>query len=546
MDVFIDLNGNLKWDAGELKTVTGANGAYSFSQNAPKDAMIVARGNAATIDISTGASVNLLVASAGTQYISPLSSAYAFAATDGERAKLLASVGQSNLNYDPIAVIQAGGDTNSAAFKAAATMVKSGAALLSLVSNTASIVSGITGADANTATRSIFSTLAKQSDDAIKNILVGVDGADGTKVLGLIKSSLNEASGVADYVASLGGTNTTNLDAILANSAKAIRGLTAAMNKVDMSASGGLSDVFSTAAVAQNQLKASISGVADLVAAGNYDAAVTSATAATVAYTEEAITTLKVEAKQFAALNADDGSAVVAKADVFRLNVGGEKQTFAPLANDTHKTGADLGLVYVGVRDISATVGVGQLGVDAGGAITLRLGPGEKLYNEGDRLNKADILRELELYTLDGKSYEITGYKEVGGNGTLTLTGASGGVLSGESVGFALAKKLPQGLKAELNEDGRTLSMSYTAPAGKPDLLAVDLFYVAGAKSDPPQLDANFIKVYIQPSAPSISFAASVAEQLQVSGGKLVVSESISDGAKTEVALPLVILDKAS
>lgn len=546
MDVFIDLNGNLQWDAGELKTATGANGAYSFLQNAPVGAMIVARGNAATIDISTGASVNLLVAQAGTQYISPLSSAYAFAATDVERANLLKSVGLSKLNYDPIAVVQAGGDKNSAEFQAAATMVKSGAALLSLVSNTASIVSGITGADASTATRSIFSTLAKQTESSLANILVGVN-ADETKVLGLIKGSLNEASGVADYVASLGAANATNLDKILTSSATAIRGLTAAMNKVDMSASGGLSDVFSTAAVAQNQLKTSISGVADLVAAGNYAAAVTSATAATVAYTETAIATLKVEAKQFAALNADDGSPVVAKADVFRLNVGGETQIFAPLANDTNRTGGDLGLVYVGVRDISATVGVGQLGVDDKGVITLRLGSGEKIY-DGNRLNDKAVYEELELYTLDGKRYGVKAYEEVGGTGTLTLTGANGDVLSGESVGFALAKKLPQGLKAELNEDGRTLSMSYTAPVGTPDdksddLLAVDLFYVAGAKSDPAQLDANFIKVYIQPPAPSISFAASVAAQLQASGGKLVVSESISqlDAAKTEVALPLVI-----
>ena len=324
MDVFIDLNGNLQWDAGELKTVTGADGSYSFTEDAPADAMIVALGNDSTMDISTGASVDMLVASADTQYISPLSSAYAFATTDDERAALLSAVGLSNLNYDPIAVIEAGGDTSSAEFAAAATMVKSGAALLSLATNTASIVSGITGADASTATRSIFSTLAKQSQSDLTNILVGEDEADGTKVLGLIKGSLNEASGIADYVASLGGTDTTNLEAILESSASAIRGLTAAMNKVDMTASGGLSDVFATAAVAQNQLKSSISSVADLVAAGDYSAAQSSATAATSAYTGAALATLKVEAKQFAALNADDGSAIVAKADVFRLNVGGE------------------------------------------------------------------------------------------------------------------------------------------------------------------------------------------------------------------------------
>ena len=255
MDVFIDLNGNLQWDAGELKTVTGADGSYAFAEAAPVGAMIVALGNDGTIDVSTGASVHMLVASAGTQYISPLSSAYAFATNDDERAALLSAVGLSNLNYDPIAVIEAGGDTSSAEFAAAATMVKSGAALLSLVTNTASIVSGITGADASTATRSIFSTLAKQSQSDLANILVGEDEADGSKVLGLIKGSLNEASGVADYVASLGGTDATNLEAILASSASAIRGLTAAMNKVDMTASGGLSDVFATAAVAQGSVK---------------------------------------------------------------------------------------------------------------------------------------------------------------------------------------------------------------------------------------------------------------------------------------------------
>ena len=114
-----------------------------------------------------------------------------------------------------------------------------GAALLSLATNTASIVGGITGADASTATRSIFSTLAKQSQSDLANILVGEDETDGTKVLGLIKGSLNEASGIDDYVASLGGTDTTNLEAILDSSASAIRDLTAAMNKVDMTASGG-------------------------------------------------------------------------------------------------------------------------------------------------------------------------------------------------------------------------------------------------------------------------------------------------------------------
>ena len=71
--------------------------------------MIVALGNDNTIDISTGASVDMLVASADSQYISPLSSAYAYAETDEERSALLDSLGLTTLNYDPIAVLAAGG-----------------------------------------------------------------------------------------------------------------------------------------------------------------------------------------------------------------------------------------------------------------------------------------------------------------------------------------------------------------------------------------------------------------------------------------------------
>ena len=178
-----------------------------------------------------------------------------------------------------------------------------------------------------------------------------MDEADSSTVLALIKGTLNVASGVADYVASL-GANSSDLEAIMSSSATAIRGLTSALNKVDMTQSGGLADMFSTAAVAQIQLKSSISSVADLVAAGDYSGALASATAATSAYTGASLAALKVEAEQFAALNVDDGSAIATRADVFRLNVGGDVQTFFPLGNDTNRTDSELSLQYVGVRDV--------------------------------------------------------------------------------------------------------------------------------------------------------------------------------------------------
>ena len=557
MDVFIDLNGNLQWDEGELKTVTGADGSYAFSEDAPVGAMIVALGNADTMDISTGANVDMLVASAGMQYISPLSSAYAFAANDDERDALLTAVGLETLNFDPIAIVQAMADTGSAEFADAATMVKSGAALLSLASNTASIASGITGSDTTTATRAFFSALATQGEEALSDILVGVDEADSSTVLALIKGTLNVASGVADYVASL-GANSSDLEAILSSSATAIRGLTSAINKVDMTQSGGLADMFSTAAVAQIQLKSSISSVADLVAAGDYSGARASATAATSAYTGASLAALKVEAEQFAALNVDDGSAIATRADVFRLNVGGDVQTFFPLGNDTNRTDSELSLQYVGVRDVSATLGVAEV-VD-GNALRLT-GENKTLYGLLSRLNEekeelgegepSPILADLELFTLDGRSHEISAYAEVDGVGTVTLTTNIGDDLLGRSVGFAVAKRLPEGVAITWGEDAQSFSMSYLAPPTDEetgDLLSIDLFYVAGAQSDPTQLDANFIKVYVQPPAPTIAIEPTTALALLETNGNFLVSESTSKSvdAKTEVAVPLVISNKAS
>ena len=143
--------------------------------------------------------------------------------------------------------------------------------------------------------------------------------------------------------------------------------------------------MFSTAADAQIQLKSSISSVADLVAAGDYSGARASATAATSAYTGASLAALKVEAEQFAALNVDDGSAIATRADVFRLNVGGDVQTFFPLGNDTNRTDSELSLQYVGVRDVSATLGVAEV-VD-GNALRLT-GENKTLYGLLSRLNE--------------------------------------------------------------------------------------------------------------------------------------------------------------
>lgn len=664
MDVFIDLDGDLEWDEGELITVTGADGSYSFSEAAPAGSMIVALGNDNTIDISTGASVDMLVASADSQYISPLSSAYAYAETDAQRSALLDSLGLTTLNYDPIAVLAAGGDTSSEAYTAAATMVVSGAALLSLATNAASLVTGITGTDTSNATRSIFSALAKTDQTTLTDILTGEGDSDGDEAsIGLlITDSMDDVMGVTGYLATVDDTD-GNLTAMLSSSASAIRGLTAAMNQVDMTASGALDDVFATASVAQSNLKSSMADVVTLVASGDYAGAKAGALAAKTAYTGTALTALKVEAKQFAELNADDGSDIVAKADVFRLNVGGEVQTFSPLANDLNRTDSELNLVYVGVRDISATVGVAEVT----GVNTLTVSAETALDNWAVRLNDADVLADLELYTLDGARYVIKGYTEADGVGTLTIDGDISEAI-GESVGFAVAKKLPTGLTLTI-EDGQSLGMSYVwlgsnqsfavsagsdssqgvsvtlteadgtvvslsiseidigtsgaqatediaalesmvakfqaAPnysssgytitsvggelnfarddgeafttnfsAGSNDfdgrltigdidqisgdittsvdeassLRAVDLFYVVGAQADPTQLDAGVIKVYVQPPAPTISIDPDLAQQLQNSGGKFVVSETTlqDEGAATEVLFPLLMDDKTS
>ena len=104
MKVFVDLDGDLSWDANEAFTYTDDNGAYELTAFVDGNYSLVAEATENTVDISTGAKVDFMVAEAGLSYITPISTVVKFA-KDAGYTKILDDLGidEADLEIDPVA-----------------------------------------------------------------------------------------------------------------------------------------------------------------------------------------------------------------------------------------------------------------------------------------------------------------------------------------------------------------------------------------------------------------------------------------------------------
>ena len=126
---WVDTNADGSWTAGEGEawTTTDSSGSYTFTSDVNVRAgKIVSLGGT---DITTGAAITILSAEAGSQYITPISTAYVSAGTSG--ASLLASMGLSaaDLLYDPVSSTSAN----------ATTVLKTGSSLLTIINNASAL-----------------------------------------------------------------------------------------------------------------------------------------------------------------------------------------------------------------------------------------------------------------------------------------------------------------------------------------------------------------------------------------------------------------------
>ncbi len=190
--VFLDLNGNYKFDSGEPDAWTNLNGEYSFETTVnPADYNVVALGG-----LDGGAQIQILIAPGSSTYVTPISTifSYADASGSGQGASILEVLGLSvdDLSYDIQAEVEEGGD----AADDAATALRTGASLLTAVANAAMLVDVLAGdGDLELASRKVFSTMSSFGGEALNNLVNGTSDQCKDAFTEIVYETLSTESG---------------------------------------------------------------------------------------------------------------------------------------------------------------------------------------------------------------------------------------------------------------------------------------------------------------------------------------------------------------
>jgi hypothetical protein len=340
--VFSDLDGDLAldwldgdgdgiWDLGEgeVWATTDSLGAYTFNTAGNVSGKIVSLGGT---DITTGAAITILTAEAGSQYITPISTAYVSAGSSG--ATLLASMGLStaDLLYDPVSSTSAN----------AATVLKTGSSLLTIINNASALATELGGVSATAAANSAFSSLANLSSTALTN-LFGTSSTDASASMTTFLTSALNSSGI----------NAANYGTAISATASSVTAITTALQGLS-SAAVKSGELFQLAASGQSTLLADIKSLGSAAAAGE-DLTI-KISSLQGSYTTANLNVLKAASAARLAFNTQDPTnPITTTADTFTLEapVSGAPvaKLFNPLSNDKITGTGSLGLAAVGLFD---------------------------------------------------------------------------------------------------------------------------------------------------------------------------------------------------
>lgn len=506
-----DVNQNGQWDSGEgeVWALTDASGLYTFNSLANASGPIVSLGG---MDVTTGSAITVLKAVAGSSIVTPVSTVFAFAEANnpGSGKDFLQAMGLTaqDLLYDPTL----GGNANATA------VLKSGASLLVMVNNAASVATAASGASESTAAIKVFSEIAKLSAAQVG----GLVGGDATQAQAQLTAVMTSA------VAGLGADPTALASTITAAS-KATAAVTAAITNLSTDAIRA-GELLQYAQAGQQSLAAEIKALATSAAAGEDVSALVSKWSGDNA--AASIAELKSRAATKLAFNTQDpNNPITTIADVFYVSApktsegstSPHTEKFSPLKNDLVKGAGELSLVAVGLLDTKAFVGSTLKPISAS---ALSLGSSAK---EGvDYTNMT-----LTLATAKGpQSFQISQYNV--GTKVAQLSSALGEDImaaskNGEiSIDYLVSKTLPPNLK--LGIDGNQLVVSNAFdPAYQ--LGSYDLIYVAQDQKSGAS-KTGLITLNVEPQSPVITRASSQT---------ISVSEANDSPSATVGATPLMI-----
>ena len=250
--VFADLNGDGVFNTGEPSAITDSSGGYTLTTTASLDGIsIVSTGGT---DVTTGATVDYMVAPAGVTYVTPISTLTHYSnEAGGDPLTLLADLGftTEDLLVDPVV---AGNEDFLAA----------GAGILTAVASASSLISGASGVDQSTVAQRVFNQLAQKDTATIKTLADRTDGAALSETE-LAEISTVMATLITDAVAA--NSSFGSMDADVINTAAESIGQTIGA----LRQAANLSDVQVLASVGQAVMSTELKAIGEALKNGDAD-----------------------------------------------------------------------------------------------------------------------------------------------------------------------------------------------------------------------------------------------------------------------------------
>jgi hypothetical protein len=567
--VFIDADGDYVWDTNEFWAITDSSGAYTLNYTGSIAGLnIVTDGSyyydAATntvytdadalskwgnnssnylvnaVDVTTQSIVDsAMVSSSGSGYITPISTIYAYAGAGGNA--LLANLGLSafDLTYDPQATV----NTNANA----ATVLKTGASLLTMVSNAAALVSSVGGVSSDVAVKSVFSKIATLGA-GISDLFNTTGTTSQTKFTAILESSITAVNS---------SVNVASFSDVIAASSQSVTAVTNALQALSTDAIKA-GDHLSIAATGQTTLLADIKSVSALVAAGDATAAA-KITALTNEFTSANISTLAATAATKLAFNTQDpNNPIKTSADTVTIGapVGTADviQRFDILKNDTITVAGatSSGSVALDLAAVGIFTANARNGAIVGGPSTVTSGSITKSTIQLETLGANPASSAINAYTgmsitLLSPTGSITRTIESYNSSTkvATLSGEPiNPTVLGSNTSYLISKALPSNIELAIVGDQLQIT---NRPATDLSLEVgqLELVYVAQKAGDPSIAKTGLVTVNVLPPKPTVAFAGpaiTASEAIDgASGGAAPVTIAGREGDFTVVDAPLTL-----
>jgi len=532
--VFLDLDGDFEFDDDEPYAFTNELGAYSFATTVnPADYNVVSLGG---IDMQTLAGIDTLIAPGDVPYVTPISTVFTYAERggDGQGATLLSDLGltAADLAYDPVAAATGGGDGADQA----TVVLRTGAALLTVVSNAAALYDGLAGdGDTAAASRQVFSTMVSLGGASLNNLVNGDQTNSQNVFKDIVYGTLASATGQSD------ADLRTAFSGLVDASAVEVEQITAVLQTVDKTtlatlerdAGAGQAVFASNARAAAEAARNALGGELKTMSAGQLDAVKSAIATAISTVARDDLESARTQQSSLITLQkaASSGSVKISFDEInvdAALGNEGKSTTFDITKNDTTTSGQAAKLLAVGVYDPFALSGADGLITGSEFSFTISAATIDALQEIVPTGSTVDVQvasgsRTVTILSSDGTAFEASisgislGSAQADGSRSATVT-ISGGTIpqaildDSGALSFLVTKSVPPGYRLDIVDNKLEITIEgQDFTDDNPDAKLPSSFrltYVVQDPGNPDTVSAGMVIAKVKPAAPIIELDA--------------------------------------